>query len=68
MQENLRAPLVLYVHELVALDDPSGQTGEEVTDRKSMAKSNGFRALAASLLGPPCAGATRLPAITPDYP
>jgi len=27
-----------------------------------------IRALAASLVGPPCAGAARLPAITPDYP
>ena len=56
------------MHELVALDYPSHQIGEEVADRKSIANSIEFRALAASLVGPPCAGAARLPVITSDYP
>jgi hypothetical protein len=30
-------PLVLYIHELVAPDYPSGQTGKEMADRKSIA-------------------------------
>ena len=64
----LRLPLVLYIHELVALDYPSGQTGKEMADGKCIANLMKIRALAASLVGPPCAGAARLPAITPDYP
>ena len=64
----MRTPLVLYIHELVTLDYPSWQIDEEVADRKSIANSNEFYALAASLVGPPCARAARLPAITPDYP
>jgi len=52
----------------VALDYLSGQTGEEMADRKSIANLMKIRALAASLVGPPCAGVARLPAITPDYP
>ena len=52
----------------MALDYLSGQTGEEMADRKSIANLMKIRALAASLVGPPCAGVARLPAITPDYP
>jgi hypothetical protein len=64
----LRPPLVLYIQELVALDYPSGQIGEQMADRKSIANLMKIRTLAASLVGPPCASAARLPAITPDYP
>ena len=52
----------------MALDYPSGQTGEEVADRKSIANSIEFHGLVVRLAGPPCAGAVRLRAITLDYP
>jgi hypothetical protein len=56
------------MRELVALDYPTGRTSKEIADRKSIANCIEFRALAVSLVGPLCAGAARLPAITSDYP
>ena len=56
------------MRELVALDYPTGRASQEIVDRKSIANCLEFRALAASLVGPLCAGVARLPAITPDYP
>ena len=53
---------------LAALTAWSEERDEEVADRKFIANSKEFCVLAASLVGPPCAGAARLPAITPDYP